>query len=227
MQGASSVSVALAFIARLFVTVQNPEADGVEELIRDAMAHAVEHELPPFQNWFAFWGAAIRVRQGHAAEALPVMHATIANADARQNWLFRPFQLGSIAEAHLRLGDAGRALAVIGNAIDTAEATGERQSEAHLYRIKGDILGALERPEDAEDAFAAGLAVARRQKARMEELRLLLSMIRWDAGGSRTNRTRVALADVYRTFKEGFDLPDLRAARAVLRHPGESRPTQR
>ena len=225
-QGASSVSVALAFIARLFVTAQNPEAGGSEQLIADAMAHATEHELPPFQNWFAFFGAAIRLRQGQAAEALPVMQGAIANADAKQNWLFRPFQLGCVAEAFLRLGDAPRALAAIENAIDTADATGEKQSEANLYRIKGAIFAAMERPRHAEQAFQTGLAIARQQKARMEELRLVLSIIRGQRPGMRGDRARMMLAEVYDKFDEGFDLPELRFARTVLEETSEVKATR-
>jgi tetratricopeptide (TPR) repeat protein len=215
-QGATSVSVALAFVARLFLHTQNPEAGGGEQLIGQAMAHAVEHELPPFQNWFAFWGAAIRLRQGHAAPALPIMQATIANADSKQNWLFRPFQLGCVAEALLQLGDAPRALFTIDNAIATAEATGEKQSEAGLYRVKGEILCALQRPADAEEAFNAGLSIARQQQARMEELRLALAMVRAERAGCPIDHARAVLEKVYGGFEEGFDYPDLRAARDVL-----------
>jgi tetratricopeptide (TPR) repeat protein len=222
-QGASSVSVALAFIARLFLNAQNPEAGGSDELIRDAMAHAVEHELPPFQNWFAFFGAAIRLRQGHPAEALPVMQASIVNADSKQNWLFRPFQLGCVAEAYLRLGDTERALAAIDDAIETAEATGEKQSEANLYRVKGEILLASARPFEAEQAFRSGLAIARRQKARAEELRLALSMIRSQPAGEGADAARAVLANVYQTFEEGLDFPDLRAARSALEPAPSSR----
>ena len=215
-QGASSVSVALAFVARLFLNAQNPEASGSEELIKDAAAHAAEHELPPFQNWFAFFGAAIRLRQGHAAQALPIMQATIANADAKQNWLFRPFQLGCVAEAHLQLGDAARALTAVDDAIRTGEATGETQSEANLYRVKGEILFALARPVDAEQAFQTGLAIARRQKARTEELRIALSLVRSQPAQAGADHARAALAHVYATFDEGHDWPDLRAAQAAL-----------
>jgi DNA-binding SARP family transcriptional activator len=222
-QGASSVSVALAFIARLFLNAQNPEAGGSDELIRDAMAHAVEHELPPFQNWFAFFGAALRLRQGHAAEALPIMQASIVNADSKQNWLFRPFQLGCVAEAYLRLGDTERALAAIDDAIETAEATGEKQSEANLYRVKGEILLVSARPFEAEQAFRSGLAIARRQKARAEELRLALSMVRSQPAGEGADAARAVLANVYQTFEEGLDFPDLRAARKALEPPPSSR----
>ena len=216
LQGASSVSTALAFVARLFLNAQNPEASGSEQLIEDAAAHAIEHELPPFQNWFAFFGAAIRLRQGHAAEALPVMQATIANADSKQNWLFRPFQLGCVAEALLQLGEADRALTAIDEAIHTGEMTGEKQSEANLYRVKGEILSALEHPVDAQRAFQTGLAVARQQKARTEELRVALSMVRLQQNPGDARDARAALAHVYATFDEGFDLQDLRAARATL-----------
>jgi ATP/maltotriose-dependent transcriptional regulator MalT len=182
------------------------------------MVHAVEYELPPFQNWFAFWSAAVRLRQGHVAEALPIMQTTIANADARQNWLFRPFQLGCVAEALLQLGDAPHALAVIDNAIDTAEATGEKQSEAGLYRVKGEICSVLERPAEAEQAFQTGLAIARRQKARMEELRLALSMTQSQRAGSSMDDARTSLVRIYETFEDNFDFPDLRAARVLLEH---------
>ena len=219
-QGASSVSVALAFVARLFLNAQNPEAVGTEKLIEDAMAHAVEHELPPFQNWFAFFAAAVRLRQGQAADALPIMQATIANADSKQNWLFRPFQLGCVAEAFLQLGNADSALATIDEAIRTGETTGETQSEANLYRVKGKILSALARPIDAARAFRQGLAIARRQKARTEELRVALSMLLALQAGNGTGDARTALATVYATFDEGFDLPDLCAARAMLARLG-------
>ena len=190
------------------------------------MAHAVEHELPPFQNWFAFWAAAIRLRQGHAAEALPVMQATIAAADAKQNWLFRPFQLGCVAEAFLQLGNASRALAAIDNAIDTAEATGEKQSQANLYRTKGRILSSLRRGNDAELAFHTGLSIARRQKARMEELRLALTMAQAQQAGSCPGDARPVIAKIYDTFAEGFDLPELRTARILTEQVRALKATQ-
>jgi DNA-binding SARP family transcriptional activator len=219
-QGASSVSVALAYIARLFLSAQNPEDTSSEQLIAAAMAHAIKYELPPFQNWFTFFAAAIRLRQGHAAEALPLMQACIANADARQNWLFRPFQLGCVAEAYLQLGDVDRALANIETALATADITGERQSEANLFRVKAKALAAAGRVADADDVFRAGIAVARRQKARMEELRLALTLVAAQQEARRAAHAGAVLANVYRTFSEGFHLPELRAARAVLERAG-------
>ncbi len=214
-QGANSVSVALAYVARLFLNGQNPQSGGSEKLIEDATAHAEEHELPPFKTWFAFFAAAIRLRQGHAAEALPIMEAAIADADSKQSLLFRPFQLGCVAEAYSQLGNPERALTAISDAIRTGEETGEKQSEAGLYRVKGKVLLALERSCDAEQTFQDGLTIARRQKARMEELRIAATMVSARVGDSDRNRT--TLTQLYATFDEGLNSQDLRAARAALK----------
>jgi DNA-binding SARP family transcriptional activator len=211
--GTNSVSVAVALIGRMFMAVQCPQSEGTEALIEEATAHADEHGLPLFQNWVAFFGAAIRLRQGRAAEALPQMHAAIAAADGALSRQFRPFQLGCVAEAHLRLGDAGQALATIDNAILMAETTEERQSQVGLHRLRGEILLALERPFEAAREFQRALSLARRQGARAEELRVALSMVRSKRD---MERGRTALLQIYATFTEGLDLPDQSAARAAL-----------
>ena len=216
-RGANSVSGALALVARLFLNAQNPEATGSDALIEEASAYAIEHELPPFQTWFAFFGAAIRLRLGQAAEALPVMQAAIADADSKLNLQFRPFQLGCVAKAYLQLGDPDRSLIAINHAIRTGEATREKQSEASLYRVKGEILFVLGRQLDAERAFQHGLTIARSQEARMEELRIALSMLRSTRDAVFADRAREALARVYATFTEGFGSYDLRAAKQALK----------
>ena len=197
----------------MFMAVQLPQTGDTETLIEEASAHADEHGLSLFQNWFAFFGAAIRLRQDRAAEALPQMQAAIAAADGRLSRQFRPFQLGCVAEAHLRLGDAEQALTVVDTAIQTGEASGEKQSAAGLHRLRGEIFLALQRPLDAAREFQRALSIARRQKARSEELRVALSML---ASKRDKERAHTALAEVHGWFTEGLDLPDQTAARAAL-----------
>ena len=153
--GRKPVSIAVAYVAEVALAVQYPESDGVETLLQEASAHAEDHGLPLFQNWFAFFGAAIQLRLGHAADALPRMQAAITTADDRLSRKFRPFQLGCLAEAHLQLGNAEQALAMIDAAIVTGEITGEKQSEVSLYRIEGGCSpgsGAVNRSSPADPA---------------------------------------------------------------------------
>ena len=62
----------------------------------------------------------------------------------------------------------------------------------------------------------AALDLARATSARGWELRLATSLARLWAGQGRVDEARRLLAPVYDAFTEGFDLPDLRDARALL-----------
>jgi predicted ATPase len=68
----------------------------------------------------------------------------------------------------------------------------------------------------AEACFQQALAVARSQQARSLELRAAISLSRlWQQQGQRA-AARELLAPLYGWFSEGFDTPDLQAAKALL-----------
>jgi tetratricopeptide (TPR) repeat protein len=211
--GMNSVSVAVAYYGLMFTTLQIRRAQDTEALVAEATAHADEHGLPLFQNWFAFLGAVLRLKQGRDAEALQQMEAALPAADGRLSRQFRPFYLGCIAEAYMLLGAGEQALANIGDALETAETTGEKQSLATLHRIKGEILDKLGRSSEAEAEFRRAISVAGKQKAKVEELRAALSMLK---AGCDPVFARDKLAQVYATFTEGLNLPDLVASREAL-----------
>ena len=68
----------------------------------------------------------------------------------------------------------------------------------------------------AEDSFRKALDIARQQEALLWELRAALSLARLRAKQGRGDEARQLLAQVYDRFTEGFETPDLRAARAFL-----------
>ena len=74
-------------------------------------------------------------------------------------------------------------------------------------------------PDDAaavEGCFRDALAIARRQGARLLELRAARSLARhWAESGRRADGAAL-LADVLAGFSEGFDTLDLREAAALL-----------
>jgi predicted ATPase len=68
----------------------------------------------------------------------------------------------------------------------------------------------------AEDSFRQALAVARRQNAKFWELRAARSLAcLWRDQGKRTE-ARDLLAPIYGWFTEGFDMPVLQDAKALL-----------
>ena len=123
-----------------------------------------------------------------------------------------------LAEVHGTLGQPAEGLAALGEARAAMEQTGERYYEAELYRLEGELQLAQEPPdEDAADAcFRAALEIARRQQSRSLELRAATSLARlWQRRG-KPEEARQTLSEICAWFTEGFDSPDLGAARAVL-----------
>jgi tetratricopeptide (TPR) repeat protein len=133
----------------------------------------------------------------------------------RQSHQFRPFQLACLGAAYAQLGNSGQAIATLNEALSTAEAGGEKQSLATIHRLRGEVLFSLGQSREARHALSRALEIARRQGARLEELRAAMVLAR-HAVGLDSEDSRQVLMSVYSTFEEGHTLPDLRAARDLL-----------
>ena len=69
---------------------------------------------------------------------------------------------------------------------------------------------------EAEACFRRALVVARKQRAKMWEIRAATSLTRlWRDRGKRQEGDDL-LAPIYGCFAEGFDTPDLKEANALL-----------
>ena len=86
-----------------------------------------------------------------------------------------------------------------------------------VYRVQGELRRmASEPPEEVARCFERAIELARGRELRSLELRAATSLARlWRDQGRREDARRT-LARVYGWFTEGFDMPDLRAARALL-----------
>jgi predicted ATPase len=140
--------------------------------------------------------------------------------------------------------EAGSALE---EALVTAEQHAERFYEAELHRLKGELFlrqwreagtnpssralqlrqaasgetaGGTPLQREAEACFQSALALARRQRAKMLELRAALSLSRlWQQQGKQAT-ARQLMAEVYGWFTEGFETTDLQEAGAFLQELG-------
>ena len=109
-------------------------------------------------------------------------------------------------------------LAVLDEAFTLVATTEARWWEAELSRLKGVLLLRLPSPDvgQAEACFQQALDVARRQQAKALELRAALSLSQLWQGQGQHAAARQLLAEIYCWFTEGFDTPDLQAAKALL-----------
>ena len=122
------------------------------------------------------------------------------------------------AEGHIKAGRAEAALQAIEQALATCEHTGERWVMAEVLRTKASILLSTGRAKtDAIEAILRdSLKIARHQQARSWELRTSCDLARLWQGQGRNREALKLLQPVCDQFKEGFDVDDLRDARALL-----------
>jgi adenylate cyclase len=136
-------------------------------------------------------------------EHAPGMHAMVARV---------------LLEASLTAGDVETALVAADRVIGNDDNVRTWESEGR--RRQAELRAALGAAPDVDTGLREALAVARRQGARLFELRAAAGLLRrhLDAGdGSSADQARARLAAVLAGLSEEGDLPDLREAAALLR----------
>jgi predicted ATPase len=123
-----------------------------------------------------------------------------------------------LAEALGQAAQPEAGLKALTEALTLVATTEERWWEAELHRFMGALRLELRVPDasQAEACFQRAMDVARRQQAKVLELRAAVSLGRlWQHQGRR-DAARQVLSEVYGWFTEGFDTPDLEQAGALL-----------
>jgi predicted ATPase len=121
----------------------------------------------------------------------------------------------------LGLGGLGRrreAIELIDRAIRHCRETGDCFMEPECLRIKGGLLLAGERPngDGAAVILEEAVRLARDHGAKSWELRAATDLARLWRERDRNGEARGLLTPVYEWFREGFDTPDLKRAKALL-----------
>lgn len=161
------------------------------------------------------YGLAL-VKQGRVAEGLAQFHESMDVLQVMQSDDAHAFRLTQLADLYRYAGQPEKGLRLLEEAM--AANTEERFDAPGRLRIKGELLLALSPPDiaQAEGCFQQALTMARRQQAKLPELRAALCLSRlWQHQGRRAE-ARLLLAPVYDWFTEGFATADLQEAQALL-----------
>ena len=123
-----------------------------------------------------------------------------------------------IAEALGQQKQFDEGLRTIEPVFSFVERTNDRLYEAELHRFKGELLIMWDASNaaQAEQCFRTGIAVSRRQHARLWELRASTSLARLLRDTNRRDEARTMLDAIYTWFTEGFDTADLKDAKVLL-----------
>jgi len=128
------------------------------------------------------------------------------------------YYLALLAEAYGTMGQPEAGLTWLAEALTLVDKTGERWFEPEIYRFKGALLlqHSVDNHAEAQACFHRALDIARRQQAKLLELRAATSLGHlWQQQGMRAEAHDL-LAEVYSWFTEGSDTTDLREAKALL-----------
>jgi tetratricopeptide (TPR) repeat protein len=117
----------------------------------------------------------------------------------------------------LAAGRIDEAVAMLQGLEDSIEETGEFSQSAEIQIAIGDVTAAAGGDRAAvEAAYARALEIAREQDAKSWELRAVLGLARLRMASGEPHAARKLLAPVAGWFTEGFETPDLIAARSML-----------
>jgi predicted ATPase len=193
------------------------DAEGAGRDAEEAIRIGQSQQLP---SWIAF-ATALRgwalVELGRAPEGLAQLAEGITAWRARSFKHLTPIFLALQAESYWKVHRLEEGAAALAAARAITQNGMDIYWAAELDRLQGELL----RTEggdgnEAEAHFRRALETARRQEARMLELRAAVSLARlWQSRG-RNAVARELLAGVYGSFDEGFDTPDLHAAGALF-----------
>jgi len=217
-----SLATALAFAATFHQLRREPQA--TQQIAEEGIALCQEQQ---FHIWLAngmmMRGWALGLL-GQEKEGIQQCHQGVALYQACGAELAKAQYLGLLVELLWGSGQVEEGLRHLDDIIVAAQQRHEDYYEAELHRLKGELMRQKEKSKEqneiteaeAEACFHQALEIARRQNAKSLELRAAMSLSRLLQQQGKTNEALKTLAEIYNWFTEGFDTPDLKAAKQLL-----------
>jgi class 3 adenylate cyclase/tetratricopeptide (TPR) repeat protein len=210
---AQTLAVVLVNASMVEAITRSPE---MQRRAEELLALTAEHGFPLYLGHATVFRGALLTARGRAQEGLTLLTQGLAAIRDTGTVAGTPRVLMRLAAAYTRLGRPAEGLNCLAEAAQIIETTDERVGEPTLHRLRGDLLNAIGDQVAAEQGYHQALAVARRQSAKLFELRAAISLARlWRDQGKR-QKAHDLLAPIYGWFTEGFDTPVLKEAKALL-----------
>ena len=209
-----SLAVSLTNGARLLSFTGNHTV--LEEWAGQLISVALEQGFVLWRAMGTIYRGWVRVNNSDVVEGISLLRRGLAAYRATGAEAFVPYQIALLAKACEIASRIEEAADLLDDALQIIERTGERWLEAELHRHKGQLLVRHGQTEAAEELYRKALKIAGEQGAKLWGLRAAASLARLLKQRGRRDEASDLLAPVYGWFTEGFDTPDLKAAKALL-----------
>ena len=213
LEAPTAQAFALGFSGLCYQFLDMPDA--LETIAAALGAIATEHGL---QHWLPFppgFRGSAQIRRGDLEAGMDLIQESLRIARTQGNLHLVPLRLAELGWAYGKAGRVAEELAETANAQAAVEKTGERQHEAELCRISGELLKLNGDKRGAEQRLQRAIAIAQQQNARLLELRATMSLCRLLCEDGRASKAHAKLSAVLAWFSEGLELPPLTEAWAL------------
>ncbi len=166
-------------------------------------------------------GSILFARKGDTERALTIAKDGIAAYRAIGANCGMPLLLSFHSTLNLMFGKNDEAFALMREARQLMAIHGEFVAESDLLRLEGQLLlggwpGSEEHLARAEACLRDAIDIARRREAKLHELRAAILLARLWRDQGKVSEARKLIADICGWFTEGFQIADLRRAKALL-----------
>jgi tetratricopeptide (TPR) repeat protein len=190
------------------------DVDACQAVADELLPIAERNNFPWPLTYARFLRGWLVAQQGDRDAGITQMLEAAAEPSAAYR---RSIVLALAAEQQFLAGHLDAAITTLDRAMDDVRTRNALFYEPEIIRLRGEVLLAQspDHAAEAETAFRQALAVATKQSCRALELRAATSLARLLGKNGRGSEARDLLAARYGAFTEGFDWPDLKAAKAL------------
>jgi predicted ATPase len=209
-----SLAVSLAIGTRLLSLLGDDAT--LDEWTDELTALGAEQGFPYWSAIATIYRGWVKVKSGDVMEGICFLRRGLDAFRPNGTKLQVPYFTALLATACEIAGHIEEAGALLDEALQIVETTGEHWFTAEVNRQKGGFLLRQGQSEAAEGLYCKALSIAREQEAKLWELRAAASLAQLRRDQGRAAAARDLLAPIYSWFTEGFDTPDLKEAKALL-----------
>jgi tetratricopeptide (TPR) repeat protein len=183
-----------------------------------AIAFCEEHEFVHYLAMARILRGWATATQGEFEKGIAEIQESLKKERATGALLLESYSLGLLADACIKNKRYEQAFEFLEQArLRVDDKNSERFYAAEIYRLLAETYLRLNQNRDqAKHYFSKGLNIAREQQAKSFELRLCLGICDLYERGESAENHRSVLRQIYGSFSEGFDTPDLVKAKAML-----------
>src|SRR5262245_445898 len=215
-----TLTVTLSTDSRLLSLAGDSAA--LDERASQLIALATEQGFPLYHMLGTIYRGWVKVSTGDVLEGISLLRSGSSAYSATGAKTRTPYHLALLAKACEIAGQVEEAFFLLDDSLRIAQMIGECWFASELYRYQGQLMLRQGKSEAAEDLYRQALAIAKKQEAKLWELRAAVSLATLVRDQGRRSEAYDFLASVYGSFIEGFGTQDLRGAKTLLDQLGRN-----